>query len=191
MFSKKWLFIVFILIGVFTAVSQEKFEREYRVDTDEVPLKAKTFIEKCRFSKQVKWYVEESQDGKTYEAKSVKKGYKFSIEFDLQGTVLDVEKTVKLTEISSAKIKKIESALTERFRKYKIKKIQVQWKTDTNSYIALINGDVKVSTNELYELVVKGKVVSHFKMYELLINPEGTILKELEIVPANSDNLQF
>ena len=62
------LFIWTISCGVF---SQEKFEIEYRVKPSKVPEKSFKLIKSWRFKKKVKWYAEESNDGKTFEAKTV------------------------------------------------------------------------------------------------------------------------
>ena len=75
---------------MFSGFSQEKFEREFRISKEEVPQKAQNFIKQCEFDKKVKWYMEESQDGKAIEAKSYKKNYKYSVEFDMKGNVLEL-----------------------------------------------------------------------------------------------------
>lgn len=175
-----------------TVFSQDKFEKEYRIKAHEVPKKAIEFIEKCNFHKKVKWYIEESQDGKTYEAKSVKNSHKFSIEFDLKGNILDVEKKKKHSELSKQIQVTIDKALSKQYVKYRIKKIQVQWSGEDSVLIALVNKEslnkeIKVN----YEIVIKGKKKSTFSMYEVLIDETGKILREQKIVPLNSDNLHF
>lgn len=184
--------VVFLMFSVvFSAFSQQKFEREYRIDLEEVPPKASSFIAKCGFDRKVKWYTEESQDGKTIEAKSCKKGYKYSIEFSRSGTVLDVEKTIKWKEIAAIKQKAIQKSLKNRFEKYRLKKIQIQWQTDHEFYIDLINGKGENEINEFYEIVVKGSKNKTSHLYEVLIDASGTILKELQFAPQNTDNLEF
>lgn len=186
----RFLSLVLILVG-FSVFSQQKFEREYRIKSEQAPSKATEFIAKCNFNKKVKWYAEESQDGKTIEAKSCKNKHKFSIEFDTDGNVLDVEKRIKWKEIPSEKQQAIEKVLLNRFDKFKIQKIQIQWKTDYNSYISLIHGKGENISNELYEIVVKGSKNKSTKRYELLIDGTGKIVKELQFSPQNNDNLEF
>jgi uncharacterized protein YxjI len=52
------------------------------------------------FKKKVKWYIEEGNDGNTFEAKVVYKRHRYSIEFSEEGQILDVEKKVKFSELS-------------------------------------------------------------------------------------------
>lgn len=186
----RFLSLVLILVG-FSGFSQQKFEREYRIKPDQVPAKAKEFVAKCNFDKKIKWYAEESQDGKTIEAKSCKNKHKFSVEFDVNGNILDVEKTIKWKEIPAKKQQVIKKALSSRFKKYKIRKIQIQWQTDHDFYIDLINEKGENDIKELYEIVVKGRKNKEYKRYELLIDAQGTILKELQFAPQNTDNLEF
>ena len=179
------------LFCVFSGFSQEKFEREFRISIEEVPLKAQNFIKQCKFDKKVKWYMEESQDGKAIEAKSYKNSYKYSIEFDIKGNVLDVEKKIKWKEIELSIRKNIENSLKNEFKKFTIRKIQVQWKSDEQTLKGLINGDKEYKINELYEIILKGRKTQSTSLYEVLINPDGTIVKQLKFAQSNSLNLEF
>ncbi len=185
---KSMLFIIVFLSGMAHGVAQQKFEREYRLDAAEVPQKAKEFIKNCDFKKRIKWYAEESQDGKTYEAKTIKNNHKLSIEFDLNGTVLDVEKTVVLDEIVLETRNQIKAVLTERFGKYKLKKIQVQYTGEASELINYIKNKKTTFKANLFEIVLKSKTERAF--YEVLVNRQGKILKELSFAPRNFDNLE-
>ena len=180
-----------LLFNMFTGFSQEKFEREFRISTEEVPQKAQDFIKQCEFDKKVKWYMEESQDGKAIEAKSYKKNYKYSVEFDMKGNVLDVEKKIKWKEIESSVRKSIENSLKKEFEKFTIRKIQVQWKSDEEILLGLIRGDKENKTDVLYEIVLKGRKEESTSLYEVLIKADGTIVKQLKFAPSNSLNLEF
>lgn len=187
--TKLWIGIFWLL--TLSTYAQQKYEREYRVKEGQVPQRAVEFIQKCNFKKKVKWYVEESQDGKTFEAKSRKNGNKFSIEFDTKGNVLDVEKKVRFSKLPEKIQQQLTKTLSKRFRKYKIKKVQIQWQTDHDFYIELIHGRGEDEINEFYEIVVKGKRTTSYELYELLLTKEGTIVKELKFAPENLDNLEF
>lgn len=186
----KTFFFLFFLVS-YSMFSQYKFEREYRISEDEIPQKAKDFITNCNFDKKIKWYAEESQDGKTYEAKSCKNKNKYSVEFNTNGTVLDVEKTIKWKEIPEPNRKKITQSLKNRFDSFRIKKVQIQWKTNPKTYIKLMNKEEVNNVNTNYEIVLKGKEKKSTNLFELLIDTEGTIVKELKFAPQNSDNLEF
>ena len=182
------LFVIALFSGILNCLAQQKFEREYRIDTTEVPQNAKTFIKECNFKKKIKWYAEESQDGKTYEAKTIKDKYKLSIEFDLDGNILDVEKTIVFTEIELETRNRIKTTLLDRFKKFKIKKIQIQWTGESAELINYINNNLNYEAS-LFEIVLKSKTEKAF--YEVLINRKGEILKELSFAPRYLDNLEY
>lgn len=183
---------IFILVG-FSAFSQQKFEREYRIKPVPVPAKAKEFIAKCNFDKKIKWYAEESQDGRTIEAKVCYKSKKYSLEFSEKGELLDVEVKVRFKNLSKSVQQSISKTLSERFKKFAIKKTQIQYKGNESSvYKAVFElKTYSQKINPLYELVVKGKKASNYNMYELLIDEKGVVLKELQFAPQNTDNLEF
>jgi len=186
------LYILFLVISS-TTYSQYKLEREYRISSDKVPSTAKIFLEKCNFNEKVKWFIEESQSGKSFEAKTFFNKNKFSIEFDENGNLIDTEITVKFTSLPLPIQSKINNTLSNRFDKYKIEKTQIQYsglkKNIYESILAFKVGQNKTASH--YELVVKGKKLKSYFRYEFLFNYEGDILKELQFSLENSDNLEF
>lgn len=181
------------LVSVSAVFSQEKIEREYRIKSTEAPKKSQQIIKKWNFKKKVKWYVEESQDGKTFEAKVKHKSKKHSIEFTENGDLMDVEVMVRFKKLPKKIKKNIKKSLAKRFRKFKIEKTQIQYKGKEDDVYKEI---FKLKTNRkklepLYELVIKGKTTGRYKLYELLLNKKGKILKELKFAEQNSDHLEF
>ena len=81
--------IIFILFGLFMhpTFSQDKYEKEYRIKYEEVPKSALNFINSINFSNKIKWYKEESLKSYTYEAKTIHKDIKFSVEFDIDDVI--------------------------------------------------------------------------------------------------------
>lgn len=172
--------------------SQEKYEREYRISVDSVPENAKLFIEKFQFDKTVKWFAEESQDGKTIEAKSWLNDYKYSVEFTKKGNLIDVEKEVEIEELSKAIQQKINTALTNKYDKFKIKKLQIQYTGSEENVFQKVLNNVDVNTVLVqYEIVVKAKKENESKRYELLVDKNGAILKELIFKNSFYLNLEF
>lgn len=189
---KTCFFYCLVLASIYTSFSQEKFEREYRIEQEKVPKEAKQFVDQFQFDKKVKWFVEESQDGKTIEAKSSLNNYKYSIEFSEKGELVDVEKQVKLKELPKEAQQKINTTLKTKYQKFKIKKLQIQY-TGTKEKVlqASVNGKNLDEVFINYELVVKGKKGTDSKRYELLIDRNGTVLKELVFKNTFSLNLEF
>jgi hypothetical protein len=187
------LFLLIIVFGkVTTALGQEKFEREFNIQAAEAPAPARVFIDNCDFDRKIKWYKEESQEGISFEAKTKFSGNWFSIEFDTLGVVEDVEKKVSKRELDLPEIEKINIALSDKFSKFKITKIQKQWKASAKDLQSLIfTGSAQGAFDLAYEVVVRGKSEKHWHTYEVLINPCGEVLKILKIVRRNTDNIEL
>ncbi|SHI61978.1 hypothetical protein [Aquimarina spongiae] len=183
---------VFCLIIYTSSYAQVKFEKEYRIKEDQVPSQAVTFIKKAFNEVKIKWYKEESHEGKTIEAKTVVDGIKHSIEFDTLGTPLDVERTVKLSSLSSTLQEDIKTTLEQQFVKYKIIKIQTQWKAADETLIQLLRKEKTTHPYaQNYEIVLKGMVERSYQRFEVLLNEKAELLKILTIQQRNTDNLDF
>lgn len=185
-------FFLFFLIST-CVYSQYKYEKEFRVTSQDVPIKADSFIKMCPFSKKVKWYTEESQAGKSYEAKVYYKKHKHSIEFSESGELIDIEIKVKFYELPPRSQTSINSTFSSIFKKYKIEKTQIQYSgSESSIYKSIFNlKAVHEKTTINYELIIKGKKENSYFKYEFLLDQNGMILKELQFAPENADNLEF
>ena len=184
---------LYILVGLFFTssfgFSQEKFEKEYRVKANAVPQKARQFIEQCELKEQIKWYLEESQDGKTFEAKTIKRRRQLSIEFDDEGNILDVEQRMSLAQLNAEKKAKISHAITERFGRSKLRKVQAQWSGSASTLIAMIKKGTSPVSARYFEIVLKSK--RDREHYEVLLSDTGEFLKVLKITTGSFDNLEY
>lgn len=173
-------------------LGQIKYEKEYDIEQKEVPRIALEFITKSGFEKHVRWYREESQDGTTIEAKSKKNRHKYSIEFDTSGKLLDIEKTVKIKQLSPPIQSALREGLTKEFRKYKVIKIQEQWKGDQSELLESIQSTkASASTKINYELIIKGKINDKKEYHEVLMSPFGQVFSRSLITHRTTDNLEF
>ena len=190
---KKLTIILLSLSFSIQFFGQEKFEREYRVKEDEVPKIALDFTNAINFKKRLKWYAEESNDGKTFEAKVYYKKHLYSIEFLDTGALLDIEKKVRFKKLNNDISEKIIEYLNTTYTKFRIKKTQIQFKGTTKELkqIFTSENDNTQKFIEGFELIVKAKKDKKYKLYELFFDVNGTIKKTLNIVPSNSLNLEF
>ncbi|WP_435415474.1 hypothetical protein [Polaribacter aestuariivivens] len=195
MMTKKILFlsVVAVVFGSSFMFSQVKFEKEYRLKTADVPKKALHIVTMWDFKKKVKWYAEESQDGKTVEGKVCHNRHKISLEFKENGTLIDVEKTVKFSDLEEDIQKNIENTLSKKFKKFRFKKVQIQFIGDESAiYNEIFN--IKSRHEKIipkYEIIVKGKKEKRYQNFEFLFNRTGEIEKELLIKSSDSTNLEF
>jgi hypothetical protein len=151
----------------FSFFAQQKFEKEYRINSNEIPAKSLQIIKMWNFKKKVKWYIEEGNDGNTFEAKVVYKRHRYSIEFSEEGQILDVEKKVKFSELSDEIQLKIKENLYRKFKKYRIKKGQVQY---TGTETAIYGEVFQLKTTQErakinFEIVLKTKKENDYALY--------------------------
>lgn len=175
-----------------TAAAQEKFEREVRIDRQAVPSPALEFIAACEFDKKIKWYQEWSQEGLSYEAKSCKEDYLYSVEFDSLGRLLDVERKIDFKAIAAGARGRIEAELEAQFDRYKVQKVQEQFSGEEALVQGWIGGgEVPQGLRQRYEIVLKGRKGREKKYYEFLFDLDGQLLKTATIVDRPLDNIEF
>ncbi|MBK8705114.1 MAG: hypothetical protein IPN33_17155 [Saprospiraceae bacterium] len=112
--------IIFLSLNVIQA--QTKFEKEYRLKNTSVPEKAQAFIDSLPFHEKIKWYFEENNVGNSIEAKFKVHKTKYSIEFDVEGELQDVEIEVKWNDVSKSVQDQITAFLDANYGFFKIEK---------------------------------------------------------------------
>lgn len=193
MIKRSFLFIALLLWSMSKGFGQQKFEKEYRINNEDVPSAAINFIQKITDKKRLKWVAEESHDGKTIEAKFYKNSRKYSVEFDKQGQLIDIEILISFSNLPASEKVLLEKTLGNEFAKFSILKIQKQFKNITFDQIESFFNSKENKDFDTYdfEVVLKGKSKDRFELYELLLSKSGTLLKKLKFGPQNSLNLQF
>lgn len=171
---------------------QYKFEREYRINRHEVPLSAIQWMDSLMSDTRIRWFAEESQLGRTFEAKCRWEGSRFSIEFDSSGIPLDIEKKVDLEDLKVVLLDQIYSELDTRFKKYRITKVQAQYPGDSKTMHDLFkNGSLSLISAPFFELVIHTKDGGLSQAYEVLLNSRGELEEIFAIVERPTTNLEF
>ncbi len=131
MFSNSFKIIPILIfsLGIFNfSFSQEKFEKESRIKTGEVPENAKDWLRGAfGESGKSKWFLEYSQTGKSYEAKFQYQGHYHSVEFDSLGNIQDIEIEIMESEVAQEVWKEIRNYFESEYRQVKVEKIQRQF----------------------------------------------------------------
>jgi len=189
--NKTFFFILFLY--PLLSWGQEKYEKERRINIEEVPVEAVKFLQALAFDRKIKWYQEEGINRTSFEAKTKFQHKKYSIEFDKLGQIEDAEIRMDWSEIPKPTQTAIQQQLGEEFQKFKIKKIQVQYTGASPTLIQYLNDQSKDvdSITTKYEIIVKGKKKDTRNWYEFLFSQRGTIEKRSVIVFRNTDNLEF
>jgi hypothetical protein len=182
---------IFLLLLITSVIrGQSKYEKEYRLNEKEVPLKALSFIQKVENKKRLKWYREEGSDGESIEAKFKIAKTKYSIEFDTIGKIEDIEESIELSALEVTLNSKINKQLEKTFKKYKVVKTQKQLKGEEQELIFYFQKEGKEFISG-YELVVKGSTEKDVNLYELFFNEKGILTSQRKIIIKSSVHLEY
>ena len=174
------------------AFTQVKYEKEYRINKNNIPENIKSYLGTITFKNKIKWYKDEGLNKYTYEAKTSHRNLNFSIEFDSLGIIEDVEFEIEWKNIPKVVKKNIEIYLDSIYKKKKIIKVQTQYTGTPENLISLIK-DIELNDRLIrkYEIVLKGKENEKFQMMEYLFSNEGKFEDKATIIIKNTDNLEY
>jgi len=192
----KWIRAILILTCIFMNVTaihaQNKIEREYRIKDHQVPASARIDVGQFNFPKKIRWYIERNVDTFSVEAKTKTDLGCISIEFSPEGEFMDLELEVKDDMINASVLRKIGSYFDANFRRWKMRKIQLQYSHD----IDLIRKQLEQPSyydpiRPRYEIVAKGRDEHGMKLYEFLFGEDGSFVKKQQFTFKPVNNLQF
>lgn len=184
--------IGFFLIFSGQLFAQQKFEKESRIQPNEVPACALQFIHALPFEDKIKWYKEEGLDKVSIEAKFRSDKVRYSIEFDSLGKVEDVEIEIETEDIKCNSWKAIAAQLERDCSRYRISKVQKQYTGDAANLISLLSSDSVPSSIKLrYEVVVACRQGRKVTPFEYLFSEEGELISISEIVFKSSSHLEY
>lgn len=189
------LLLIGLVLGLWgtALLAQVKYEKEERIPEEEVPSPALDFVDEIEPTRKVDWYREENLEGEAFEVKLKRKGDRFSIKFDLEGKLIDVEKQIQWREIPEDVREEIREELEEDFDRYRIEKIQAHYKSKAKYLITFIQTGQqrKVEKSLQYEIVLKGKRKGKYHLYEAVFDREGEDERIERILTRRTDNMEF
>lgn len=190
--SIKILVLLFLSFGIFNfCFSQEKIEKESGIKPREVPTAAKNWLKDAFENiRKPKWFMEFSQNGKSYEAKFNYQGHFHSVEFDSLGNVEDVEIEIKQSEVLVEVWQEIQSYFETTYDQVKVEKIQRQLTASNSDLEDFFDEDEKVGVVIRYEIVFQGKK-GQWDLWEALFDDSGKFLSKLRVQIRPNDNLIF
>jgi len=188
-------FIGFIIMSLlnFNLWCQTKVEIEKRVKTDEVPTKAlEDLNEHLRNPPKVKWFYQEDGDKKVYEAKFKRDDNKYSVEFNTQGEIYNIEVIIKIKDIDNKVLTKIKSELKQSFEDYKIRKIQREYLGDDDDLFEIISEqEIDDDLAIRYEIEVNAKIDNKRQLYEMLHDTKGKLISQRKVKLKSTDILDY
>jgi len=176
-------------------IAQNKYERESRIKVEEFPDKSYTVIQDyLEDAKRVRFYQETDSVKKSFEAKFKKGRLHYSVEFDQNGILEDVEFQIKERDIPNDTWDTILYYLDKNHTKYRVKRIQQQYPVLENQSIeqTLHNAFQNLILPEVnYELVFVAKENKAYQEYEALFNADGQLIQLRKSYPSGYDYLLY
>ena len=194
---KKYRCLLLIVLGLITVntFGQYKYEREHRIKKNQFPAEAHALIEEqLAEARRIRYYRETDSTKVSYEAKFKVDRLHYSVEFDQQGKLEDVEILIKEVDIPNASFKNITDYLDDNFEKYRIRRIQQQYPVSENESVELT---IKNAFQNLllptirYELIIAGRKDKGFEDFEILFDADGNFLKMRKSLPVNYDHILY
>jgi len=174
---------------------QTKYEREFRILKKQFPENALEYIsEEIKGAKRVRFYKETDSAKISFEAKFKKGKLDYSVEFDQNGKLEDVEISIKQVDIPNATWGNIQNYLVRTFKKFKVRKIQQQYPVSENE---TAKATIKNAFQNLllpsinYELIVSAKKNREYQQYEILFDAKGNLRKLRKSLPPNYDHVLY
>jgi len=181
-----------LLLNVETTFAQQKTEREYAIKTAQVPKSALQYVDQVFEGRPTKWYGEESQKGRSIEAKVKQDGTIYSIEFDEGGKLQDIETLISFKSLPEALRNTIEKTLEAEFSRIKIIKVQRQWTGPAKTLqLLLAKKEPAEKYTTRYELVIRGTKDRSTSDYEVLVDDQGTPIRTSKIISKDNPHLLF
>ena len=186
-----------IVLGLLcmNSYGQNKYEREHRIKKNQFPEVAHALIEEqLAEARKIRYYRETDSTKISYEAKFKVDRLHYSVEFDQEGNLEDVEILIKEVDIPNESFTNMTAFLEENFNKYRIRRIQQQYpvsafesveETIKNAFQNLLLPSIK------YELVVAGRKNNGFEDFEILFDADGKFLSMRKSLPVNYDHILY
>lgn len=172
--------------------AQEKVEIEKQIKESEVPEPAVSWIREA-FAEgvKIKWVREYSANQCSYEAKLKWGKHWHSVEFCENGQIEDIEIEVRISELDTAVLNRINSFLVSTYLKSKLIRIQKQYSGSSDQLLQFIkHGTIKELISR-YEVEFYGKTEKEDGFYEGLFDAQGKIIQSWKISQLSSGNFEY
>ncbi|MEM7186524.1 MAG: hypothetical protein AAF466_07680 [Bacteroidota bacterium] len=181
-----------LLIVVSPVFAQTKYEKEVRIQEADVPAVALDYVNAFAFSKKIKWFKEYGLESTSIEAKTRSDGKRFSIEFNDNGKLEDVEIDLRWKQLPEEVRSTIDRYLNEIYGKYRLDKAQIQYSGDPDHILRFLRKKEEHQNITIrYELVIHARVRKQYRQFEYLFDDAGSYIRSAEIILRNSDNIEY
>ncbi|WP_339836504.1 hypothetical protein [uncultured Maribacter sp.] len=174
--------------------TQYKNEREFRIRKSQFPSAAISIIEDNVVGiKRLKFYKETDSNKVSFEAKLKMDKLWYSLEFNKEGVLKNIEILINSTDIPNDTYSKIESYLNNDFLKYRIKSLRQQYPSNNNTLEETFKNAFQnlILPSNIYEIVVVDKKEGRNVDYKIQFDAEGNFKKIRTALPPNYDHVLY
>jgi len=183
---KTLLTTYFILLVGFTW-SQEKVEVEKKLNPNDFPATALQMLSPyLKDAKRIRYYKEIDGKQESYEVKFKKNQHRYSVEFNKEGVLEDVEVQVRFSQLSKNKKQLIKDYLNEFFDRWKIEKIQLQYYK-----LERISKPIDWDENVPLEVIVATKTNGKLEKFELQFSENMECLSKRKVIRQSYEFVLF
>lgn len=185
------------MLGVLTPVSaqSEKNEVERSIDRENLPAKALALIDEFWPDlRGIRYFEQIGGEVLVYEVKLEWAGSEYSIEFSVDGNILDVEKVINFNDVPEATRDAITQDLDSQFNRYRLIRVQIQYihaddDDDDSDFIDDILEQDADDYEIRYEIEVDGENRRELGSFELLYSESGSLIQKRRIIRRSIDNI--
>ncbi len=186
------LLLTVFLLGTITINAQAKDEHEVRIDLHEFPKKAITVIEAMPQLKKLKLYKETDSVKISYEAKFKYKKNHYSLEFNTNGDIEDIELLIKKKQLTSKLNNALKAFFKNNYKSYNYIKIQKQYipgASNLKGILDIINNTTSLKAN--YEIIAEVRNKTKREVREFLFSPEGELINSRPLKPSSYEHIMY
>lgn len=187
-----------LLLSFFSNAQDFKHEVEIRIKPAQKEVLKEPYERLTTLGIEARWFIEITNGVISYEAKFRWKGKRYSIEFDENGTLHEIDINISRRNLSTDLQRIIKNELNKKFRNFSFRNIQIQWQGNADDLWKILEQDALEphalkSLTKSYELEIRGRLKSENirKLYEVIISDVGQIESIREIVERLPENIIF
>jgi hypothetical protein len=173
--------------------TQDKYEREKNVKPVEVPDAARSWLRDAfEAVKSPKWYKELYESGYSYEAKFKWRGQYYSVEFDPDGTLQDVEIEVDFSDLPSVVRQNVTDYMSTTYRQFEISRLQIQYSGASRDLEDFFDDGELNALTVRYEIeytATTSNAPTHYR--EGLFDDTGRLISSRRVIQPPTENLIF
>lgn len=189
---KLWMCVSCFFV-IFQVAAQVKNEKETRVSQSDFPKAAiELLVTLPKSHKKIKYYRETDSLKVSYEAKVKLNRRLYSIEFDNNGLLEDIEVLIKKKHLDKALLTTISKYLSSNYLKFSIIKIQKQYvHTPSKSISQTLQSALDLKNDCNYEIITEVKQGKQYQIKELTFDAQGKFLSERTLKPSSYEHILY